>query len=227
MRVARDIAPEPINARRVGSGRADVVIFSDPERFIEVKAQTKKKSLADITQADWIRDGCHGLRWLNANDSDMAVLLADDLGPLVGKPAQEFADWTLEEAWLADVALLSDEDLLREEELTERSAIRDHMARKTIVLLNQGGAWYGPMANLRPISHVLDGGLLHYRLKLTNKTRVSVPMWTRGAGVFGGIDFTYHLYESSQTPPGQGPMGRHKFHASAFSEGLDHVPTGG
>ena len=216
---ATHIAPTALPADRTGHGLGDVVVGRGKDALpIEVKAQTKKRSISDLTQADWIRDHCHTLRWLNANDPEVRRLLGPDLGPEFGRPSPTLAHLTFEDAWLLDVGGITDEALATAQGLTTRPAIQQFLERKWLVALNKSGISVGRLSEMAPVAHALEGGRLHYRISTTGRSRLSVPVWATGSGDRGEIDFTFHVYADLTK------LGRHKLHGRSAAS-LTHLPN--
>jgi len=214
---AAHIAPTALPADRTGHGLGDVLVGRGKDAFpIEVKAQTKKRSISDLTQADWIRDQCHTLRWLNANNTDARRLLGPDLGPEFGCPSSAFANLTFEDAWLLDVGGITDEPLAASQGLTTRAAIHEFLKLKWIVVLNESGVTLGRLCETAPVAHALAGGALQYQVTSKGKSRLSVPVWATGDGGHGRVDFTFHVYADLKQ------LGRHKFHGRSAA-GLTHL----
>lgn len=184
--------------------------------WIEVKGQTKKQRFADITQADYVRDGTDFLRAMFQNNADFSRLfdagLRDELG--IDAPLTFTRDWSLADLWMADLALLENETKkMRAGVRTPRDLTR-FMEAKYLVHLTMEGVRYLKIANLRPVAALKQGQSLHVELDTRSKSKVAAIRLAVGCKPGNrSTDFTYHIgYKNSLAP------GRHKLHSFALSE---------
>ncbi len=234
---ARQMYPDFVPAARLfeGEGPGDVEVDSRPPEWIEVKAQTTKEEVAghvthrDLTQADWARDSCHVLRFLNESNEEFRAPLSTSIREAIGLPVPAVKSWSIEDLWLADlVGLTSAADLSRHA-VRSGAQLREFILRKRVVLLNRSGLSHGFLSSIPAVSR-LEAGTLNFELVTTNReSLIAVRMSTVGPPAHSRVDFTYHVY-----PPKYGGgasfVGRHKLHAFALdSDGagpsLNSIPA--
>ncbi len=213
-------------ARRLneGEGPGDLKVISDPVEWVEVKAQTQKAGLADLTQADWARDGCHGLRFLLANDPEFAEKMTSETRQWIDAPCGVAAGWTFSECCLADIAGLTTDSSLRQQNIENASDLRQFAARKQILILNQEGVFFGPLTVIDCVQAVCSGEELEYAFRNNRRSLAAVTVSGPPADETSSpVQFTYHVYP---TRPGYGTCGRHKLHARAVnSDRINRVPA--
>jgi len=225
LKAARLMYPEPTAARRLeeGEGPGDVLVRAEPDEWIEVKAQTKKgwpsgeATASQLTEADWVREGCHALRYLRANDASFESCLDDQAKAMIGSASSTMRDWSFTECWLADIAALRSMRSLKDAGITTPDQLREWISRKQFFLLDRSGALFGPLSKIPAVAYALGGGTVNYRLKDNKGSLAAVQVFWQGTGNPGKVDFTYHVYSRH---------GRHKLHKSALPLAeLSSVPT--
>jgi hypothetical protein len=184
---------------------------------MEVKAQLRKVSMADITQSDWVRDETGGLRALldhqpQVTDSFSKRLrarnrnsLAAHLTPL---PGLGFA-----EHWVADVALLTTKAKCDAAGVSDKDTLKAFMSRKFLLHVFKGSARLVALADIPAVGVVLaNPARLKFTLKRNKKSEVAVPVRIDD----GPVLMTYHIYPAGYK--GYSPLfGRHKSHAALFT----------
>jgi hypothetical protein len=184
-----------------GLGDIKVLLTDGQERWIEVKAQTKKQNFSDITQADYIRDSTDFLQALYGENREFAKSVPRNLARQLefDRPKSSVLNWSLEDQWIADLALL----------------VRVFIQKKYFRQICMAGARLVRMDRLAPVDAMLSGAKLKAHVKLTNRAnRVSVQLAAGKEPVTGTTEFTYHLGYV-------GALGRHKLHNVSISGSKD------
>jgi len=183
--------------------------------WIEVKAQTKKPFFADITQADFVRDGTSFLNRLYYQDPSVRARISNELASAL-KLAREpkLKSWSNSQLFLADAVLVSDESHRKKNGLHSFEALVSFVEEKTFLQITQAGIRVTSFMNIPLIKHLCAGGEITYALKTTNKNELSIQI------IFEeDVVFTYHLGYANAP-------GRHKLHARALPAQSFELPEG-
>jgi hypothetical protein len=213
--VARNLDLDVASARRAlpgNPGDVEAVLSDGSSVWFEVKAQTKKASYSDLTQADWVRDATDTLRWLLIKDKDFARTLPRDVRqPLrIDDPDSYFGEWSFRDMWLADVGLITNQRDRFNIGIAAPTDLLGFLHRKYFFHVTQQGARAILLSQLPPVSAALSGTSVEYSLKDNKTSLVSVPV---RVGTELGAHFSYHLY----VPEVRGRVkGRHKLHARSL-----------
>ena len=186
-------------------------------RWIEVKAQTKKKSFADITQADYIRDSTDFLQALYASNEEFAKAVPRELARQMefSKPNSKLLKWELEDQWIADLALLVSGEKKAAAGVFSPADLRVFIQNKYLLQICMAGARFVRLDKLPPVDAILRGAKLMSHIKTTNRANVvSVQLSAGSEPTTGTTQFTYHLGYT-------GALGRHKLHNAAIGNSED------
>lgn len=183
--------------------------------WIEVKGQTKKNWFADITQADYVRDGTDFLRAYAKSDasfnSRIKPVLRNQLD--LDKPLTFTKKWPLADLWFADLALLETEAKKSRAGVTTPNDLAKFMDAKYLLHISGEGARYLRISELRPVLAYRAGGKLATELATNPASTALVRVAVGGTPGRNSTDFTYHVgYKNSNAP------GRHKLHNYAISQ---------
>lgn len=196
---------------RLGDVRVDLTDGS--KCWIEVKAQTMKPKFADITQADFVREGTDFLRSYAQHDNAFGSIIPASLREELNLDAAMLhgTSWGLADLWLADLALLVDDKKKQRAGATTISGLKLFLQKKYFLQFCMEGARIVRLDQLAPISDIINGKAMHTKLKLSNSGNVaSVQVRAGAAPSWGATDFTYHVgYKNAP--------GRHKLHDHAIS----------
>jgi hypothetical protein len=207
----KDAVPNPIE--HLGDIR--VTLGNGSQVWIEVKGQTKKKKFADITQADYVRDGTDFLR--------KYVTATPRLNRMIkGKLRQELAidakltftaDWSLADLWMADLALLETEEKKRRAGVRSPDDLAKFMSKKYLVQISMEGARLLKISELRPVIAHWAGEETQIELDTESQAKIARIRLAVGATPKRNTtDFTYHVgYKKIHAP------GRHKLHNCAIA----------
>ena len=178
--------------------------------WFELKAQTKKASFADLTQADYVRDGTDFLRkYLLGNAKALKYISAQTASEIgLGSGIDVDDRWSIQDLHVADLCLLTSKNSRVKVGVNKPSDLSDFAARKFILQLTQQGARLIKLSEMGPISDILEQKFPSILLKTSNRNELSIQMEYES-----GVDFTYHIgYKNAP--------GRHKLHARALSRSL-------
>ena len=205
-------APVTVARRALPGGPGDVeaVLVDGSSLWFEVKAQVKKPTFEDLTQADWVRDGTDTLSWLSHHDECFSKFAGEEVGRLLRGRAtiSELDGWDLSHLWLADVALITSSQARADLGIDTPDDLHAFLASKYLFHMTMSGARLIRLDRLGPVGAVLNGAPASYSLKDNPVSLVSVPIEVEG----GGVVFTYHLYAPEMEDE---LKGRHKLHARA------------
>jgi len=200
-----------------GLGDIKVLLTDGQERWIEVKAQTKKQNFSDITQADYIRDSTDFLQALYGENREFAKSVPRNLARQLefDRPKASVLNWSLEDQWIADLALLVNSSKKAAAGVASPATLRVFIQKKYFLQICMAGARLVRMDRLAPVDAMLSGAKLKAHVKLTNRAnRVSVQLAAGKEPVTGTTEFTYHLGYV-------GALGRHKLHNVSISGSKD------
>ena len=200
-----------------GLGDIKVSLADGQVRWIEVKAQTKKKNFADITQADFIRDSTDFLHALYLSNKKFAKAVPRSLARQLefDRPIRGMLKWTLEDQWIADLALLVNDSKKTAAGVETPADLRVFIQNKYFLQICMAGARLVRMDKLAPIDAMLRGAKINTHVKLTNRANVvSVQLAAGREPATGTTEFTYHLGYV-------GALGRHKLHNAAIADSKD------
>lgn len=181
--------------------------------WIEVKGQTKKEKFADITQADYVRDGTDFLRAFAKANSKFDRLISQELRFDLGldTPLTFTSKWSLPELWLADLALLETEDKKSRAGVRTPRDLAVFLDSKFLLHVSMEGARYLRLSDLRPVTAYRSGQKFQTSL---GSNRSSAALIRVAVGMTPGrstTDFTYHVgYKNA--------AGRHKLHDLAVAQ---------
>lgn len=178
--------------------------------WFEVKAQTKKASFSDITQADYVRDGTDFLRrYLLSNSAALQHITAKTASELgLGLGVDMDDRWSMNDLHAADLCLLTSRESRLRVGVKKPSDLAEFASRKYLLHLTKEGARLIKLSHLAPIRDILDDRFPSMRLKTSNRNELSIQ-----AECSGGVDFTYHIGYANAP-------GRHKLHARALSRSV-------
>jgi hypothetical protein len=200
-----------------GLGDIKVLLTDGQERWIEVKAQTKKQNFSDITQADYIRDSTDFLQALYGENREFAKSVPRNLARQLefDRPKSSVLNWSLEDQWIADLALLVNSSKKAAAGVASPATLRVFIQKKYFLQICMAGARLVRMDRLAPVDAMLSGAKLKAHVKLTNRAnKVSVQLAAGKEPVTGTTEFTYHLGYV-------GALGRHKLHNVSISSSRD------
>jgi hypothetical protein len=208
---AREAVPNP--SEHLGDVR--VSLHDGTRVWIEVKGQTKKQYFADITQADYIRDGTDFLRKYVLATPRLDQLIDGNLRKelAIDQKLTFTANWQLEDLWMADLALLETEDKKLRAGVQTASDLAAFMNDKYLVHLSMEGVRYLKISELRPVIAHRAGQKTRIELDTTSVAKVAaIRLAVGNAPGRNSTDFTYHIgYKDSQA------AGRHKLHNYALA----------
>lgn len=191
----------------------DVKLSHKDETFswIELKAQTKKDSFKDITQADWVRDGTDFLRCLYNESDTLAKVIPSDLGESlqIKTPYSSQGILTPAQLWVCDLMLITDSHLKSNAGISGSSDIVEFARSKYVFHICRQGARIFRFDQIVTIASALSGADLDVEINLANRNCASIKVSCPKRSGRGSVDFTYHL--GYQNAPG-----RHKLHSSAL-----------
>jgi hypothetical protein len=201
-------------------GDIRVLLADGAKVWIEVKGQTKKRNFADITQADYVRDGTDFLRAYAATNPSFNGLIKGGLrSDLALDQKLSFTKgWNLHDLWMADLALLETETKKSRAGVRTPQDLAKFMDEKYLVQLSMAGVRYLKIAQLRPVVALRAGGAMFVEVDTSSTAKAAAIRV--GVGAAPGrntTDFTYHVgYKDVDAP------GRHKLHDLALS-GSPHL----
>ena len=202
---------------KLGDVRAD--LLGGGSNWIEVKAQTMKPRFADITQADFIREGTDFLRSYTRSEPRFDSVIDSELREQLelDSPMTHGASWKPEDLWLADLALLVNDMKKKRARATNVAGLHTFLGQKYFLQFCKEGARIIRLDQLAPVLDILGGKSMHTNLKLTNSGNVASVQISAGSEPgHGSTDFTYHVgYKNAP--------GRHKLHDHAISRSKDLV----
>ena len=200
---------------RLGDIRVDTAVGAP--FWIEVKAQTMKERFADITQADFIREGTDFLRSYAREEPRFDSAVTGDLREQLGMDVAMLhgARWSLQDLWIADLALLVDDRKKGRAGATDGTGLHDFLRRKYFLQFCKEGARIVRLDDLGPVRDMLAGSTMFTNLKMTNSGNVaSIQISAGEQPAHGSTDFTYHVgYRNAP--------GRHKLHEHAIARSTD------
>ena len=173
--------------------------------WIEIKAQTKKASHRDITQADFVRDGTSFLNRIYFTSEVVRQSLPDSLVTdlkLVDEP--QVSNWTLSDLFLADLALVSDSSHRQLVGLEAVEDLHSFLEQKYFLQITQQGMRLVPFTRIPIVSALMAGHQIEPVFKTSNKNALSIQIVFDSQTVF-----TYHLGYANAP-------GRHKLHSAAL-----------
>lgn len=196
-------------------GDIRVELGDGTRRWIEVKGQTKKENFADITQADYVRDGTDFLRRYVKENKVLDRLITGDLRRdlAIDEMPTFTAKWKIEDLWMADLALLESEAKKERAGVKKPADLLKFMDTKYLVHLTMEGVRFLKIAELHPVIAHRSGEQTNIELDISSTSKVAAIRIAVGVKPQRNTtDFTYHIgYKNSIAP------GRHKLHNIAIT----------
>lgn len=199
-------------------GDVKVTLKTGELRWIEVKAQTKKREFAEIVQADYVRDGTDFLRRFDTVSDEFKLKIHKDLRIALelDRPISSLNSWSLEGIWVADLALLDTETKKQAAQVILESDLRSFLERKYLLHICMSGLRYVRLDNLGPIRAVAEGARIQTNVKTNAGSTAAVQVSAGRTPSHSTTDFTYHVgYKNSNA------AGRHKLHEVSWKNSAD------
>ena len=193
-----------------GAGDVEVDLSSGSTERIEIKAQLDKLRVSQLTEADWVRNECDGLRWLMQNDAAFRRRLgALNQAALTCDPS-DLQGWHFSDLWLSDVVGLTSSSLRLKYGLHQPSGLSAALDGKHLLHLCRQRDSLRRLIDIRSLRAASTGrARIDYELKSNKANECAVQVFVNGEGPV----FTYHVYRYDYVS-GQGFCGRHKLHGT-------------
>lgn len=194
------------------AGDVEVVLKSGQVERIEVKAQLDKPRVSLLTQADWVRNECDGLRWLLRNEPSFGRRLSASNQAALSSDPDDLQDWSFQDLWLSDVAALTSRALRRRHYVSDPSSLAAFLVRKHLLHMCGERDSIRRMTDIAPLKAALRGtNCVGFKIKDNSASECAVQVFVDGQGPV----FTYHVYGYNYVP-GAGFCGRHKLHGTVL-----------
>ena len=183
--------------------------------WIEVKGQTKKDRLSQVTEADYVRDGTDFLRAYAKSDASFNSRIKPKLRNQLelDKPLTFTNSWSLADLWFADLALLETEAKKSRAGVKTPNDLAKFMNTKYLLHVSREGARYLRISELRPVLAYQAGGKFVTELATNRASTALVRVAVGGTPGRSTTDFTYHVgYKNVDA------AGRHKLHNYAIQQ---------
>jgi hypothetical protein len=201
------------SARALSKGEAgdvEVVLGSGAAERIEIKAQLDKDRVSHLTQSDWIRGECDGLRWLLRNVPAFRRRLSARNQAALGSDPDDLQGWDFRNLWLSDLAALTSQPLRSRFAVRRPSDLGLFLERKHLLHLCGERDSIRRLTDIPPLRAAVDGVQdVQFELKDNKVSECAVQVFVGGSGPV----FTYHIYPHDYVA-GQGLCGRHKLHGA-------------
>jgi hypothetical protein len=194
------------------AGDVEVVLRSGLEERIEIKAQLNKRRVSQLTESDWVRDECDGLRWLLRNEPSFRRRLSARNQDALSSDPDDLQGWNFQHLWLSDVASLTSRPFRSRYSVSTPASLAAFFGRKHLLHLCGERDSIRRMTDIAPLREALGGAKrVSFEIKDNKESECAVRVFVDGKRPV----FTYHVYRYDYVP-GHGFCGRHKLHGTVL-----------